>query len=914
MQAILGRNNGIPYMNKDTQQHKFGIDFSAVPPMPEDPAGLPQFYADFKGLLALERNKIKQFHRNGAGGREVIQANTSLIDSVLRHIIEALASRGKSSPEVLLEELSLIAVGGYGRGELNPFSDIDLLFLCPKNIRRATDLVIQDSIPTFWGLGLEIGQSCRTLQECLLLAEEEITIKTSMIETRFLIGNQGKYEKFFQSIEKNALRKNIKGFLDAKAEEKALRYKSRIGPSSDPEPNVKEGVGGLRDYHTALWAVAVRFQCLSFREIPRDDIISPEELDILNRSVDFVLRVRNELHYLKNKKQDVLARELQKDVSANLGYQEGNEVIRVEQFMRDYFLHATNIHQYSEIIFQRCIETRRTIKKVFSSFTKKNLGDGFHASDGHLILDENDTGLLFEQNPGLILTAFELCQTHDLVLNYQIKRQIKQHNHLLDETFLNKNDVRTFIFNTLGNKNSERFLRHMHEVGVLGLLLPEFGHAHCRVSYDFYHRYTADEHSLRMVRFLEELENTPDEFKELAEIHQQLDSKVMLKISALLQSIGKNKDWESLEQRLKILSLATVHLDLNPEEVKIADFLTGSAYLMIETALHSDIHQPAVIESFAKKVGTLDKLNLLYLSSYAELRAVAPGTWTSWKKVLLSELYQRSHDYFKQPESLHSRSLTTWVEVYKILHWEFPPEELEFHFNNMADEYLETVSAEEAALHMRLIRSLKDKSFIFNHSHHEERKYHQVILCCPVKFEAFKILVGALTARSINILGAKTYVRRDGIIIISLHIEETERLSRDNLEIWKNLNQDLRDVFEGHTDLPKLLAGRTRYVSEKKSTEAIMPKVKVDNISDPKHSIFRIEARDHLGMLYKISKVFADFGIQIHSSKISTQGGCGIDVFYVSHRDKKLIFDKLIRRIKEGLISAMLVENPEDID
>jgi len=156
-------------------------------------------------------------------------------------------------------------------------------------------------------------------------------------------------------------------------------------------------------------------------------------------------------------------------------------------------------------------------------------------------------------------------------------------------------------------------------------------------------------------------------------------------------------------------------------------------------------------------------------------------------------------------------------------------------------------------------------------------------------------------------------VRRDGMIIISLHIEETERLTGDNLKIWKNLNQDLRDVFEGQTDLPKLLAGRTRYISEKKSTEAIMPKVKVDNISDPNFSIFRIEARDHLGMLYKISKVFADFDIQIHSSKISTQGGRGIDVFYVSLKDKKLVFDKLIRRIKERIISAMLVENPEDM-
>ncbi|MCH8157222.1 MAG: nucleotidyltransferase domain-containing protein, partial [Nitrospinae bacterium] len=264
-------------MNHSAQPYQFGIDFSTVPSIPENAADLPAYYTSFKNLLKLERDKIKQFHRAGAGGREVVQAHTSLIDAVLRHIISSLASREKSpAPEALLEEFALIAVGGYGRGELNPFSDIDLLFLRPKNIRRTTDLLIQDAIPTFWGMGLEVGQSCRTLRECLDLAEQELTIKTSMIETRFLIGDSSKYEKFSQSIEKNILRKNIKEFIDAKAREKALRYEEGIGPGSNPEPNIKEGAGGLRDYHSALWAVAVRFGCLSFREIPRTDIISAE--------------------------------------------------------------------------------------------------------------------------------------------------------------------------------------------------------------------------------------------------------------------------------------------------------------------------------------------------------------------------------------------------------------------------------------------------------------------------------------------------------------------------------------------------------------------------------------------------------------------------------------------------------------
>ena len=227
-------------MNPSPQPHQFGIDFESIPSFPEDAADLPTYYTVLKNVLKLERDKIKCFHRAGAGGREVIQAHTSLIDTVLRYLILSLASRRKPAAEVLLEEFSLVAVGGYGRGELNPFSDIDLLFLRPKNIHRATDLLIQDSIPAFWGLGLEVGQSCRTLQDCLSWAQKDLTIKTSMIETRFLIGSSSKYEKFHQSIEKNILRKNINEFLDGKAREKALRYKGRGGLGSNPEPNIKE--------------------------------------------------------------------------------------------------------------------------------------------------------------------------------------------------------------------------------------------------------------------------------------------------------------------------------------------------------------------------------------------------------------------------------------------------------------------------------------------------------------------------------------------------------------------------------------------------------------------------------------------------------------------------------------------------
>ena len=293
-------------MNDSSGHYKFEIDFSKVREIPADPKERLPFFTAFKTLLKQEKEKIQAWHRQGVGGREVIQAHTSLIDKVIRHLITLLVTLKPYSQAKILEDFALVAVGGYGRGEMNPFSDIDLLFLRPEKFKKTTNLYIQDLISIFWGIGMEIGHSCRTIKECVQLAKEDMTIKTSMIETRFLIGDKAIYEKFNHSFDNNVLKKNVKAFLQSKLKEKYERYGTEEGLICALEPNVKEGLGGLRDYHTALWATAVRFGGLSLQEIGANDMISTQEINDLYESVNFILRVRNELHYLMGKKNDVL--------------------------------------------------------------------------------------------------------------------------------------------------------------------------------------------------------------------------------------------------------------------------------------------------------------------------------------------------------------------------------------------------------------------------------------------------------------------------------------------------------------------------------------------------------------------------------------------------------------------------------
>ena len=550
--------------------YRLTIDFSQVKNIPPDPRERLPYFQAFKKLLSTEKEKIKGWHRSGTGGREIIQAHTSLIDEVIRHVLLSMTQLDAYAEANVLEDFSLIAVGGYGRGELNPLSDIDLLFLLPEKPRPLTESFIKDALSVIWGFGMEIGHSSRTIKDCVKLAKEDLTIKTSMIETRFLIGNRSTYEKFYSSIHKNVLQKGVKQFLNSKLKEKYTRHGQEDGVVCHPEPDIKNGPGGLRDYHNALWATAVRYGCHSLREINETHVLSQPEIESLYHSVDFALRVRNELHYLTGKKTDVLTFDLQKELAANLGYRSSTDGQPIEEFMRDYYLHATNIHNFSQNLFEHCRQPKRSLKKVISSLIKKSVGHGFHISDSALIYD-GDVKEDFKKDKSLLLTALELCRKHQVMPDYKLRRQMRLNKNLVNAQFMKGKEVRDFLFSILEDSAAEKILRLMHETNILEQVLPEFGLAHCKVNHDFYHHYTADEHSLRVIRFLDELASTSmTNPTDLSALYRDYPEKEVLKLSALLQSARKMPNDELDDQNFS--QALTERLSLQKTDAQTLQF------------------------------------------------------------------------------------------------------------------------------------------------------------------------------------------------------------------------------------------------------------------------------------------------------------------------------------------------------
>jgi [protein-PII] uridylyltransferase len=799
------------------------------------------------------------------------------------------------------------ALGGYGRGELHPSSDIDLMVVHDGELSPFVQRVTQELLYTLWDLGLQIGHSLRSLEDCVAIAGTDLPSRTSMQEARFLAGDRALFGRFQRVLRENVYRRDFEQFLEAMLAERDQRYRKHGASPYIMEPNVKESAGGLRDMHTALWLSAAKFRTRTLRELAAKGLITEREQAIADVALTFLWRVRNELHFLSGHRNDVLTRDLQPQVAKSFGYEDDATSLAVERFMRDYYLHARVIHRVARRLIARCQDTLSRRESVAGRDRQQALADGLVFIDGRLHLaDQNVDGLAAD--PIRLIKVFWHAHRLGCGLSLELERALESALDLIDEGVRRSpvaRDLFLDICRTWGRVAVT--LGEMHELGVLGRYLPEFGALTCLVQYDVYHRFSADRHSLLAVEHLEALApGKSAESEGAAQVFAEVDKPELLMLGMLLHDIGKAKGHGHVAKGIPLVRELTVRMGLEPEDAAIVEFLVAHHLTMSHVAQRRDIDDPKTITDFATTAGDPQRLRMLYLLTYADMRAVGPGVLTPWQAVVLHDLYSRTLSRLTggRLERLTRASLVD--RLHAAVREEVSRQAVMAHLAMMSERYLATTTVHRMAEHLRMLHRLDAARLATELFHHPDLGSSDLVVVTHDLPGLFSLIAGTLAAHGVNIISAQIATRADGIAIDTFQVNDPTGEAISAPGQWARALDALRAVIAGEQSVETLLA-RRRAGGRAAVVPATPPRVSVDNSLSDEFTVVEVKCPDRLGLLYLITRTLSSLGLDIVSARIATEIDQAVDTFYVHDgRAGKVETPEARERLRDALERALV--------
>ena len=875
----------------------------------------------YKNFLKVETHRLKILHRGGGGGREVCQGRSAIFDVLLRYILETV----QSSSSVLAKEpplkFTLVALGGYGRAELNPHSDIDIMFLhdSPLKDGKATPALaalVDGLLYTLWDIGLKVGHSVRTIEDCITEAGRDMQSKTSLIEARRIIGDEG----LFARLQRTVLAKSVLGheaeYIAARLQDQAARREKFGNSACMQEPNLKNGCGGLRDYQNLIWMTFFKYRTRSLEELEQKDMISTGERKQLETAYDFLLRARNELHYLVNRPVDVLSKSVQPTVATNLGYHDRSPSLRLEKFMHTFYNHGRNIDLITRTVEQRLAllpepKSKFSVREILrhrGERQREQLVDGFKILDGEI---HPNSKSVFRDSPRRLMRVFLHAQQRGVKLNPDLAQLIRNQLHLVNNEFLRDPHVRETFLEILDQRgNVAPVLRLMHEVGFLGKFLPEFGRMTCLVQHEFYHQYTTDEHTLVCLEKLDQVWNAKiAPFNAYAEIFQEVERPFILYLALILHDSGKAlRTGRHEEVGAQLAHRVSRRIGLDGAQAHTLSLLIESHLAMVQISQRRDLDDPAIIQSFARQIQTTENLVLLTLHTFADSMGTSNQLWNGFKDAALWSLYHKTRKMlggtteFLIAEARQRELLAE--EVSRLAPATFDVAEIQAHFSNVPERYFQINDAKEILRDVTQVHRFIQLQLANNEdnalapvvSWHNvpDRGYTKVGICTWDRERLFTKITGCLTASGFNILSAEILTRGDGVIIDTFFVTDAKTgllADREGREKFETL---LHKALTGdHVDLPAQIAKVKAIPSIYQSVEGerIPITIQFDNTTSEIRTIIDIQAEDRLGLLYDISRAFHDLGVQIFVAKISTEKGAAMDSFYVTEHDGAKIQD-----------------------
>ncbi|EFK10986.1 protein-P-II uridylyltransferase [delta proteobacterium NaphS2] len=860
---------------------------------PKNPAS--KALADSKRALSAE-------FENGQSRHSFSEAYAEIIDQYFRQ-----SHQNSEIGRLLFKKrkgFAVLAVGGYGRKELDFHSDIDILILFSSKIPSSAKKLVEEFLYPLWDLGLDLGYGVRTVKDCLTLSRNDFEVLTSLMDARFICGDSPMYLSLMETLHNKIAQKKAVEISRWLEESHKIRMETFGDASHLLEPNLKEGIGGLRDYHQVLWHAKALFELRVPRDLEYHGKLSHKEYGNLRKNLKFLWAVRNRLHQLAGRKNDRLCFEYQEDIAQWFGYKDKGSFLAVEQFMG-------KLHRVMMSIKNMNRAFAKAHLPIQGGFTKKDqyvtpIREGLVIQNGEIRF-ESATAIL--SDPFLLMDAFGQVAQSGCVLSLETERLIGEFLFLVDDKFRSSKRMGECFREVLNNQRAFEVLDKMFELGFLEAYLPEFSEIRDRVQFDTYHIFPVGRHSLETLKQLKKLGGGKDIL--LVDIFSDLPDPEPLFLAGLLHDIGK-RGKNHAQKGAEIAETILKRLNYPETETEQAVFLIRHHVLLVETATRRDLADEKVIVQCARTIGDIDKLKMLYVLAWADARATGPRAWNTWMANLIQELFFKILNIFLGEElatrDASERVQDTLLKVRKAFP-DLTDEACDKLFSAMSPRYLLNVASKDIIHHVHMLKTLQEQQKDEEAQQIAvEIKENEMESCVDITFMSkdrpgiFSRMAGVLAINRINVVAANIYTWGDGTVVDIF--KATPHADRHHaLEVWKKVQKDAEDVFRGNLSLEDRLKEKAKpsiLDSEYKPSHA--PKILVNNRASDFFTLIEVFADNRVGLLYDITRTLFELGLDIRIAKIATKADQVADVFYVRDLEGQKVEDeKETARIVETL-------------
>ena len=865
-----------------------------------------------RAALDARRQAIEGAHAHGATGVEIVTSLTDLADEILLDLYHAnLGASGMSDKS----GIALVALGGYGRRELAPYSDIDLMFLYAPPCEKQAGALSTAILHTLWDLGFQIGHSLRTITDCLEMGKLDLTVRTALMEARWLAGDRELFIEFTQNYRAEVSGKGVQEFVAKKREERRQEY-SRYGSTNFLlEPNLKKGRGGLRDLHLLKWTALARYGTSSIEELTARGLVSAGDATALCDAQEFLWRVRNDLHFYAFRAQDILTFEEQIRIAGLRGFKDLPHLLAVEQFMQQYYRHSTRVCDLTTRFVSQAMQ--RTAWQRLAAWLPARRIERYFALTRDDITVPPDLRADALSDGGQILRLFHLAQMYGLNVADDLVQELPERIATMPDAAFQSDVARRWFLSILsGPGRVADTLAAMHRVCLLERIVPAFGTVRGLMQFNAYHKYTVDQHSLLAVGQAAALGAGKGL---VGRVYREIRRKDLLHLAVLLHDVGKGQEEDHSLIGERIALDVAERLGLDEHETQLLVFLVRHHLVMANTAFRRDSSDEKVVLRFARQVGTPEALKMLLVLTAADISAVGPGVMTPWKDTLLGDLFMKTHTELAGGEEAETayeggaRAEQIRQAALARLRQRYPAAWLARQLESWPDHYLTAMPVERLVTHLEWLARLADAPALVDVQYDQAlgTSDYTVYTKDSLTPGIFSKIAGVLAAKGVQILDAQILTLADGVVVDVFRVMDPDCPEDIRDRRFREISGAIVGVLEQRYSVEELLQDATRFGQTRQGVplrEATV--VQVDNETSDRYTIIDVFADDRQGLLYIITRAIFDLGLSVHAARISTRLDQVVDVFYVTDRSGgkianlgrcKLISEEITARI-EGFL------------